>query len=210
MVDRRTTGEPDAGGHDAGGRDGPAADPARSAQPGINEREVEDIESRASPRTPVIYEVVSRMGEEEMARPAVSLWWSGIAAGLSISFSVPAQALLEMHLPEERWRPLVSRLGYAVGFLMAVLSRQQLFTENTITAVLPVAGRPSREGLHRLARLWGIGSPPTSPARPSRPCSARSARRCRPSCIKRCSTSAAGWRTSAGPSCCSAASRPGS
>jgi formate-nitrite transporter family protein len=38
------------------------------------EREVEDIEGRSTPSTPVIYEVVCRLGEEEMARPAVSLW----------------------------------------------------------------------------------------------------------------------------------------
>ena len=46
-----------------------------------------EIEERSAPITPVIYEVVRRFGEEEMSRPAVSLWWSGVAAGLSISFS---------------------------------------------------------------------------------------------------------------------------
>jgi hypothetical protein len=105
---------------------------------GVNEREVADIEERAEPRTPVIYEVVRRLGEEEMARPIVSLWWSGVAAGLSISFSLLAQAVFYVHLPDAIWRPLVTSFGYSVGFLMVVLSRQQLFTENTITVVLPV------------------------------------------------------------------------
>jgi len=40
---------------------------------GVTEREVADIEERAQPRTPVIYEIVRRLGEEEMARPIVSL-----------------------------------------------------------------------------------------------------------------------------------------
>jgi formate/nitrite transporter FocA (FNT family) len=31
-------------------------------------------------------------------------------------------------------RGLLGSVGYSVGFIMAVLSRQQLFTENTITA----------------------------------------------------------------------------
>ena len=44
----------------------------------ITGREVEDIEERSSPRTPVIYEIVRRLGEEEMVRPIVSLWWSGL------------------------------------------------------------------------------------------------------------------------------------
>src|SRR5215469_15499675 len=106
-----------------------AAPSVETNQP-ITEREVEDVEERSRPRTPVIYEVVRRMGEEEMERPAVSLWWSGVAAGLSISFSLLAQAILQTHLPDAPWRDLVSSLGYVVGFLMVVLSRQQLFTEN--------------------------------------------------------------------------------
>ena len=122
----------------------------------ISDREVQEVEERSSPRTPVIYEIVRQLGEEEMARPVISLWWSGVAAGLSISFSLLAQAILQTHLPDTEWRPLVASLGYSVGFLMAVLSRQQLFTENTITVVLPVMAdfTPGKLGL--LARLWGV------------------------------------------------------
>ena len=35
------------------------------------------------------------------------------------------------------WRPLVARAGYAVGFLIVILGRQQLFAENTLTVILP-------------------------------------------------------------------------
>jgi formate/nitrite transporter FocA (FNT family) len=122
----------------------------------IARHEVEDIEERSSPRAPVIYEIVRKHGEEEMVRPIISLWWSGVAAGLSISFSLLAQALLQMHLPDEPWRPLVSSFGYSIGFLIVVLARQQLFTENTITAVLPVLAEPTLVNIGRLARLWGI------------------------------------------------------
>ena len=55
----------------------------RSAARGMSQREVEDIEEMSTPRTPVIYEVVRRVGEEEMERPLISLWWSGVAAGFS-------------------------------------------------------------------------------------------------------------------------------
>ncbi len=122
----------------------------------ITTEELEDIEERSSPRTPVIYEIVRKHGEEEMTRPTTSLWWSGVAAGLSISFSLLAQALLQMHLPNEPWRPLVSSLGYSVGFLMVVLARQQLFTENTITVVLPVMAEPTRRNFANLARMWSV------------------------------------------------------
>jgi formate-nitrite transporter family protein len=123
---------------------------------GISEQEVENVEELSSPRTPVIYEVVRRLGEEEMRRPAVSLWWSGLAAGLSISFSLLAQAIIETHLPNAPWRPLLSGFGYSVGFLMVVLARQQLFTESTITVVLPVLADLNWANGARLLRLWAI------------------------------------------------------
>ena len=122
----------------------------------ITEDEIEDIEERSSPRTPVIYEVVRRHGEQEMARPATSLWWSGLAAGLSISFSLLAQAILQVGLPDEPWRPLIVSFGYSVGFIMVVLSRQQLFTENTITVVLPVMAELTPRNVGMLARMWAI------------------------------------------------------
>ena len=130
--------------------------PAAKNGRGITESEVRDVEELSAPRVPVIYEIVRRQGEEEMERPATSLWWSGIAAGLSISFSVLAEAILLTHLPDAPWRPLVTDLGYSVGFLMVILARQQLFTESTITAVLPVLKKLSPPMLWQMARLWGI------------------------------------------------------
>lgn len=123
---------------------------------GITDQEIETVEEMSTPRSPVIYEVVRRLGEEEMERPLTSLWWSGVAAGLSISFSLLAQAILETHLPDAAWRPLVASFGYCVGFLMVVMGRQQLFTESTITVVLPVLKDLRVENLWRMARLWAI------------------------------------------------------
>ena len=120
------------------------------------EQEQQDVVERSAPRTPVIYEVVRTTGDEEMARPATSLWWSGIAAGLSISFSLFAQGVLQIHLPDAPWAKLVRDFGYPLGFLMVVLARQQLFTENTITMVLPVMAKPSLAALGRMWRVWGI------------------------------------------------------
>jgi formate/nitrite transporter FocA (FNT family) len=131
-----------------------AHDARRTRQ--ITEKEANDVEEMSSPRTPVIYEIVRRLGDEEMDRPITSLWWSGVAAGLSISFSLLAQGVLQAHLPQASWTPLVSSLGYCVGFLMVVLSRQQLFTESTVTVVLPVMADLTQGNLLRLARLWSV------------------------------------------------------
>jgi len=135
-------------------KSGPSGEDER--QIGFTKREIEDVEERSSPRTPVIYEIVSRLGEEEMARPLTSLWWSGVAAGLSISFSLFGQAVLQAHLPDAAWRPLITSFGYAAGFVMVVLSRQQLFTENTITVVLPVMANFTRDNVQKLVRMWGV------------------------------------------------------
>ena len=134
-------------------RDGANAPPAKKASASTKSRDVEEL---STPRTPVIYEVVRRLGDEEMERPATSLWWSGVAAGLSISFSLLAQAILQSHLPDTPWRPLVAGFGYCVGFLMVVLGRQQLFTESTITVVLPVFKDIHLANVWRMLRLWAI------------------------------------------------------
>ncbi|SDE67564.1 formate/nitrite transporter family protein [Limimaricola pyoseonensis] len=110
--------------------------------------------SHLSPR--LVYHVVLRAGEEELHRPTGSLIWSGIAAGMLISASVLAEAVFRAYLPEAGWRPLVENIGYTVGFLLVILSRMQLFTENTISTVLPFLTRPTpRCGLD-VMRLWGI------------------------------------------------------
>jgi formate/nitrite transporter FocA (FNT family) len=129
-------------------------------QPNIAKRnsakEAEAIEQRARLRAPVIYEIVRMEGQSDIERPAVSLWWSGLAAGLSISFSLLSQALLRLHLPDAPWRPVLVDTGYSVGFLMVVLSRQQLFTESTITAVLPLFAEFSVRNLALVLRMWAI------------------------------------------------------
>jgi formate/nitrite transporter FocA (FNT family) len=132
--------------------------PADDAEPHAprTEHDEDIIEERAQVRAPLIYEILRREGEEEMNRPLTSLWWSGLAAGLSLGFSLLSQAILQSHLPDAPWRSLVTPIGYTVGFVIAVLARHQLFTENTITAVLPVTARLSLRSLGRMGRLWGV------------------------------------------------------
>jgi formate/nitrite transporter FocA (FNT family) len=116
----------------------------------------DQLEEETTPETPVIYEAVRRMGDQELARPALSLLWSGLAAGLSMGFSLLAQGALHSHLPATGWRELITALGYPIGFLMVVLSRQQLFTETTITVVLPLLAKPGLAKLGCAARMWAI------------------------------------------------------
>ncbi|PLW77350.1 formate/nitrite transporter family protein [Cohaesibacter celericrescens] len=104
----------------------------------------------------LVYEVIRRDGNEELSRPVSSLVWSGIAGGLMISFSVLGLALFRRYLPDTEWRPLVENFGYSFGFLLVILGRMQLFTENTITTVIPLYHSFSLSGLARVGRLWSV------------------------------------------------------
>jgi formate/nitrite transporter FocA (FNT family) len=120
----------------------------------LSREERESAEERLRLRPPVVYEIVRREGEEEMRRPLASLWWSGIAAGLGITASLLAEGLLHHHLPDTPYRPVLENFGYCAGFLLVIIGRLQLFTENTITVVLPLLAQFSLKRMWIGIRLW--------------------------------------------------------
>jgi formate-nitrite transporter family protein len=122
----------------------------------LDNQEKREVDKRAKLRAPVVYSIIRQEGEEELSRPAVSLFWSGIAAGIVMSTSVLAEGLLHHFTPPTRSQELFVHFGYCVGFIIVVLGRMQLFTENTITAVLPVVAKFSRQKLYQLARIWAL------------------------------------------------------
>jgi formate/nitrite transporter FocA (FNT family) len=124
--------------------------------PELTEREEEEVEQRSSVKAHVVHEAVRRDGDIEFERSASALATSGLAAGLSMGFSFIGEGLLRRYLPDEPWRPLIAKLGYSLGFLIVIIARQQLFTENTLTAVLPVLVRRNWASLGRMLRLWAI------------------------------------------------------
>src|SRR5579863_4947470 len=111
------------------------------AAPDLTPREEEEVEQRTSVKAHVVHEAVRRDGDTEFERSASALATSGLAAGLSMSFSFIGEGVLRRYLPDAPWRPLVVNLGYSFGFLIVIIGRQQLFTENTLTAVLPVLSK---------------------------------------------------------------------
>lgn len=130
---------------------------AGDAQGGLSEGEQETLNQLAAPRSLVIHEVVRRQGDEELDRPPWSLFWSGIAGGITIMVSVVAEGALRQKLPADlAGRQVIADLGYSLGFVMVILGRMQLFTEQTIVTVLPIMAAPSRRKLFVTARLWAI------------------------------------------------------
>lgn len=103
-----------------------------------------------------VYQLISQEGLNELARPSQSIFWSSIAAGLAISFSVIMEAAFRGHLPDTNYRHLIESVGYTSGFVIVILCRLQLFTENTITPVLPVLKHRDRPTLLKTSKLWAI------------------------------------------------------
>ena len=116
----------------------------------------DDVEEHQRLAAPVVYEIIRQQGVEELERPFTSLWWSGVAAGIAISTSVYCEAFIHGHLPDTAWRPLIENFGYCVGFVIVILGGFQLFTEQTVTAVLPVLAKPTTGNFLRTGRLWTI------------------------------------------------------
>src|SRR5690242_14858083 len=122
----------------------------------LSREERGDVHHLRPPRPVVLHETIRREGEQELARNVSALGWSSLAAGMTMGFSMLARALLHRHTEGLPGAFLIESLGYPFGFLVVILARQQLFTENTMTAVLPLMTHPSLRKLGSLLRLWSV------------------------------------------------------
>jgi formate-nitrite transporter family protein len=120
----------------------------------LSSREIEEADDRSSTTAKVVHEAIRLEGTEELERPSTSVAWSGLAAGLTMGCSMIGQGLLQTALPDAPWRELIASFGYSLGFLFVTMGRQQLFTETTLTVMLPVLHKT--HGISDVARYWAI------------------------------------------------------
>lgn len=120
----------------------------------LSDKEVGEADERSSTSAKVVHEAIRMEGTEELERPSASIAWSGLAAGLTMGCSMLGQGLLQASLPDAPWRDLVASFGYALGFLFVTMGRQQLFTETTLTVMLPVLHKT--HGIGDAARYWAL------------------------------------------------------
>lgn len=137
----------------------PSAQPAESFSPAskldeLSSHQKSEVESQSRPNAALIHETIRAEGVGELERKSWALALSGLAAGLSMGFSLLVQAALTAALPPGPLRQLIGPLGYTIGFLIVVLGRQQLFTENTLTPILPLLHNRDRSTLFNVLRLW--------------------------------------------------------
>ena len=145
-----------SGGDDAEEEEGTQSADESDHPEDFGQREQNEVAKRKSASARVVHEIVRQQGLEELERPLTSLLWSGFAAGVSIWLSLIAQGALMLKLPPTPARETVAEIGYSVGFVVVILGRLQLFTESTITAVIPLASEFSLVSLGRTLRLWSV------------------------------------------------------
>ena len=118
--------------------------------------EIEVDEEALPSRAAAVHEQIRQEGEKELERDGLALLFSAIAAGLSMGASLMAKGIFQANLHDVPGGFLLENLGYTFGFIIVIMARQQLFTENTVTAVLPIMHNPSGSNLLLLLRLWGL------------------------------------------------------
>jgi formate/nitrite transporter FocA (FNT family) len=123
---------------------------------GVSARQTEEIQSQSRPSAALIHETIRAEGEQELTRRWWAILMSGLAAGLSIGLSLVVQGEYQAVISDEATRRLVAPLGYTVGFLVVVLGRQQLFTENTLTPILPLLHHRDVGTLGKVLKLWAL------------------------------------------------------
>ena len=104
----------------------------------------------------LIFKIIRNEGEEELNRKFIALAFSALAAGIFVSFSFYFRAVFHFHMAGSQFEPLVSSLGYTVGFLIVILGRMQLFTENPITTIIPLLSNFTAKEFFKVVRLWSI------------------------------------------------------
>jgi formate/nitrite transporter FocA (FNT family) len=99
-----------------------------------------------------IYEQVARNAEMELKRSTLSLGISGFAGGIFMGLSGLGTALVLGFFGFSPKSHFVATMFYPIGFIVVIIGRAQLFTENTLYPVALVLSE-KRELLNTM-RLW--------------------------------------------------------
>ena len=122
----------------------------------LSRKQKREVDEQSRPNAALIHETIRAEGESELERTWWALGLSGLAAGLSIGFSMVLQGELHAHLPDGAAVKTIAPFGYTAGFVIVVLGRQQLFTENTLTPILPLLHNRDLPTARKVLALWAM------------------------------------------------------
>jgi len=100
-----------------------------------------------------IHENIIGPGEKELTRPSASLLWSALASGLVIGFSFIGGGFVAS-LTAPAYAHAAFAAVYPLGFILVIMARSELFTENTLVPVVPFLERRDANTFRRLLRVW--------------------------------------------------------
>src|SRR5438270_11475467 len=101
-----------------------------------------------------ILEHVLDNARDELSRPVLGLLFSGFAGGLSMGLTGLAVALAISYLGDGPVQQFISFFFYPIGFIVVIIGRAQLFTENTLFPV--VLALDERGHVLKTLRLWAV------------------------------------------------------
>lgn len=113
----------------------------------------------ASPSPEQIYDRSKEEGRRRLAMPVLMQGSTGFIAGVTIVFGIVALGMVE-ELVAPRFGQdvgaLAGALGFAVGLVLLVVGRSELFTENFFDPVAAAVDQRSTAAFAALGRLWVV------------------------------------------------------
>ena len=122
----------------------------------LSQKERQILKENATMQSQMVFKIIREEGEEELNRKFSALAFSALAAGIFVSFSFFFRAVLHLHMGDSQFEPIISSFGYTVGFVIVILGRMQLFTENPIVTIIPLLSNFTAKEFFKVVRLWGI------------------------------------------------------
>jgi formate/nitrite transporter FocA (FNT family) len=129
----------------------PPAPPQSVAQKNLERPSAQDI-----------YEQVANNARQELGRSSISLAISGLAGGVFMGLSALGTAIAIAMLTPPGATPsgtvqFIAKMFYPLGFIVVILGRSQLFTENTLYPVALVLAE--KKHFWNTLRLWAVVLP---------------------------------------------------
>ena len=111
----------------------------------------------ARPSAEDIYKQVAANARQELKRTNTALAISGFGGGTFMGLSAMATAIAVALLGTGPAAQIISRMFYPLGFIVVIIGRSQLFTENTLYPVALVLAE--KRHFWNTLRLWSIVLP---------------------------------------------------
>jgi formate/nitrite transporter FocA (FNT family) len=131
--------------------------PMRRKRPEEPQPDAAHQKNLARPSAEDIYEQVATNARQELKRSNTALAISGFGGGAFMGLSALGTAIAEALLGESPSGHMVSRMFYTLGFIVVIVGRSQLFTENTLYPVALVLAE--KKEIWNTLRLWAVVLP---------------------------------------------------